>query len=101
MPTRRPLCAGYARKHLVAGMPPKAAAEIHRAIHYLLDRGDGMARADQAAIDAHIAASIEKLVKQAWALWPGHEAKAGAVRKRRQAEEAMGLRRWGRRRSSW
>lgn len=96
------MCAGYARKHLVAGMPPKSAAEIHRAIHYLLDRGDGMSRNDQAAIEAHITASIEKLVKQAWALWPGHEAKAKVLRQMRRDEEGFGLRRrWGGRRSGW
>ncbi|MBN8523962.1 MAG: hypothetical protein J0M02_01370 [Planctomycetes bacterium] len=96
------MCAGYARKHLVVGMPPKSAAEIHRAIHYLLDRGDGMSRADQAAIEVHIASSIERLVKMAWALWSGHENRAKAGRQMRQDEQDMGLRRrWGRRRSGW
>lgn len=95
------ICAAYARKHLAADKPPKSAAEIHRAIHWVLDRGDGMTRADQASIEPHIAASIDTLVKQAWALWPGHEAKAAAIRKRRRAEEAMGRGPWGRRRHAW
>lgn len=97
------ICAAFARKHLAAGKPPKSAREVHRAIHWVLDRGDGMTRDDQAAIQAHITASIEKLVKQAWALWPGHEKRAKAGRQNRQDELDMGLRRrWGGgRRSPW
>lgn len=93
------ICAAFARKHLAADKPPKSAAEIHRSIHWVLDRGDGMMRDDQAAIQAHIAASIEKLVRQAWALWPGHEKRAKLGRQMREDEKDMGLRRrWGRRR---
>lgn len=95
------IAAAYARKHLVAGQPPKSAAAIHQSIRWQIGRLLRVDQDDLADVEPHIKTVIDGLVRQAWALWPGHEAKAGARRKRRQAEEAMGLRRWGRRRSGW
>lgn len=92
------IAAAYAKKNLMAGQSPRSAAEIHQSIHWRMDRPDGLSAPDQAAVADHIAAVIDRLVHQAWALWPGHEARAKVRRQLRRDEEGFGLRRrWGRR----
>lgn len=93
------IATAYARKHLVAGKPPKTAADIHRAMHWLIDRAEELAGSAQPATEQHIAAVIAQLVNRALRLWPGHEGRAAIRRQGRRMAEEFGLRRrWGNRR---